>query len=148
MDFWERKRLEQQSKQPAPQPSQPSSGPWWQRGYTDPRQRETVPQQAAQSVPEPTDGRIDGHDVSKASHIRREGRCPECGSDGYFQFSEGLQRCYFCGYSEGRTIHSIGLMTHAVAEGPAQKARQVDSGGKVVNNYHGNIKTASEAVTG
>lgn len=140
-DFWA-KKLEKERGQSTPVPaSAPVSlqnRPWWDNSVTptpDP----------TPTAPTPQDG-LQSHDVSKAQHIKGEGNCPECGSDGYFSpTGNSVRRCYFCGYLEGRDVRSMGVMGGAIATGTSQRARQTDSGGRVVNNYH-QIKSAGEAV--
>lgn len=85
----------------------------------------------------------------KATHLKRSGRCPDCdsGNFGRGEDRSRAMRCFDCGYVEGRNISDINRPIGATSDQPAQRARQVSSGGARVDNYHGNIKTAADAVS-
>lgn len=145
-DFWERKGQELRARNPQPLPNdiKPvySQTPWWARDSGLPGVSQ-VPEQIPQNY---TEGTVDGHDVSRASHRKGEGNCPECGRDGFFQPNTGPRRCYFCNYIDGRNMQGLGQLSSVTTEGPTHRARQVSSGGGIVSNFQGNIKTASQAV--
>lgn len=143
-EFWARK-LEKRSRElglpTATAPAKRSDGPWWAEGTN------LVPQQGS-ATPEPQNPSqgAEQHDFSKAAHLKSEGRCPECSSGNYMKASSSMaRRCFNCGFVEDRTIHDISTMMAPTLEGPAQRARQTESGGKVINNYH-SINSADQAV--
>lgn len=142
-DFWARK-LEKRARETGmpivDAPPRRSDGPWWSQGSS------LVPQQGSQA-PEPQNpSQPREHDFSKAAHLKNEGKCPECGSGHYMKpSSASARRCFDCGSVENRSIHDISTMMSPTIEGPAQRARQTDSGGRVINNYH-SIQSASQAI--
>lgn len=154
-DFWERKRQELLEKNPKPvsRPPAPSSEPWWSQGTSLLGQRQTVPQNPVESRAE--GNQIDGHDVSKAQVLQgRAEECPMCppnpesGVRGnmYRPTPNSAMRCFDCGYMENNRFLGQTVGISAVAEGPSYRARQTNSGGAQVNNYHGDITSVSQAV--
>jgi hypothetical protein len=142
--FWERKvaakRAEEQPASTMPS-ARSSDPPWWAQGTR------LVPatQVAGQGVLE-LPGIVDGHDVSKAQHLKKSGFCPDCGSGNYMTPpGSKMTRCFDCGYNTAREYMHPSAGFNAVSEGPAQKARQVDAGGGITHNYHGNITSAGQA---
>lgn len=85
----------------------------------------------------------------KATHLKNSGRCPNCdsGNFGRGEDKSRAMRCFDCGHVEGRSIADLNRPVGATSDAPAQRARQVNAGGAITNNYHGNINTASEAVS-
>jgi hypothetical protein len=153
--FWERQRAKQQAQAPAVPVS--SSQPWWAGGTDILNRRQTVPQNPSQDRPgyteqDPT--KVEGHDVSKIGLLKGDAyECPVCppnpdtGIRGnmYRATKNSVLRCFDCGYAEDSRFvgETAGLI--AVKEGPTHRARQVDSGGAVINNYRGNISSAKQA---
>lgn len=152
-DFWERQRAKRQTANPPASEPAPSRA-WWAEGTNLLPQTQTVPQQPAQSQ---QDGNlIDGHDVSKAEILRgRAEECPMCPPDPstgirgnmYRPSPNAAMRCFDCGYIDGNRFEGTTRGMSAVSDGgPSHKARQVPSGGGIVHNNRGNIKSAQEAV--
>lgn len=140
-DFWAKKLAKEQGQTnpvPVSAPVRLQDRPWWDNS--------PVPTPNPTPVDSNPQDRLEGHDVSKAQHIKGEGNCPECGSDGYFSpTGNTVRRCYFCGYLDGRDVRSVGVIGGAISSGTTRSARQTDSGGRIVNNYH-QIQSANEAV--
>jgi hypothetical protein len=134
-DFWARKVAKvQQEKGIVPPQTVNRDTPWWSQASV-PQTPQTQPQQ-------PT-----GHDFSKALHLKQESNCPECDSGNYMKVTaSSARRCYECGYVEGRSIADPNRPLGMTSDGSmGNKARQTQAGGGRVDNYHGNITTASQA---
>src|SRR5882724_4734662 len=103
-DFWSRKRDELQARGelPPPQRSELVSGPWWSDGTTLLQQSQITAPESSEPRTEPSDG-LDGHDVSKAAHLRASSNCPRCNKTDFMKVSSSVApRCFSCGYVEGR----------------------------------------------
>lgn len=150
--FWERALARQE---PAPQqpPSAPAaSRPWWagDQPIHTPQAMSAVPE-----VYQAPGNELAGHDLSKATHLKTEGICPECGSGnlaptGKVTTKHGVveaTRCFDCGWPVAHSTRGMGMPSGGAADGAA---RQVASGGGVVNNFHpkdtraGAIRTARD----
>jgi hypothetical protein len=148
MDFWERKRQELIQKGELPQARpEPISGPWWQYPGNHTGQQQKTPQNGSQGRTEGTvrDGIVDGHDVSKAMHLKSSSVCPMCHSGGEGDKRPGLMkpsasaatRCLSCGYVEGRCINEDNLMTGiTVRDVPTLKVKQTADGGSRKDSTH------------
>jgi hypothetical protein len=137
-DFWARKLAKEQ---PPVQPRVDPNQPWW-------RVASPVPQQPAQQVQPETVQPEGEYNPRKLMHTKSGGICPDCGGNNFFRgTSNTARRCFECGYVEGRDIADPNRPMGMTAEGPAQRARQTAAGGARINNYQGNISTASEAVS-
>lgn len=145
--FWARKVAEKRLAAnhgviPPDAPARPSGQPWWAQGSR------LVPatQIAGQGVLD-LPGIVEGHDVSKARHLSNSGNCPDCGSGNYMTMTGSkMSRCFDCGWNTAKEgMHPTAGLS-AVTEGGSTPARQVSSAGGVTHNFHGNIKSASEAV--
>lgn len=136
-NFWERLRQQQEAEQRANQPPRRSDGPWWAEG-SNIGQTAQNPAPDPQNVTQPHIG-ADGHDYSKAMHLKQQGTCPMCGGTNYMKArSDVSRRCWDCGHNEGRDVHDPSLPTAVTMEGPAQRAMQTAAGGASVSNYHPN----------
>ena len=142
-NYWERLRAQQEADRIQSLP-QRSDGPWWAQNTTI----GSTAQNPVPTTPAPSQSHTeaDGHDYSKADHLKSQANCPNCGSTDYMKASANVaRRCWDCGHNEGREVHDPTLPAAITMEGPAQRAMQTDAGGAVINNYH-IISTASEAV--
>jgi len=140
--FWERQAAKQRLANPTPgtvnegRPLTPKvDRPWWDMNVPTssvPVSQPEVPQE---------------HDFSKATNLKQRMTCPDCGGNNYWKVTPSTAaRCFECGYVDGRQIADINRPIGRTSDGSiGNKTRQTDSGGRVVNNYHGNISTAAEA---
>lgn len=141
-NFWERVRVQQEAEAAASQPPRRPDGPWWAEGTT----LGATAQNPVSMAPGPAQPHIgaDGHDYSKANHLKSQASCPECGSGDYMKASQNTsRRCWDCGHNEGREVHDRTLPRAVTMEGPPQMARQTNAGGRMTNNYHPNPADAA-----
>jgi len=141
-NFWERIREQQEAEARANQPPPRSDGPWWAQGTT----LGSTAQNPVPTAPGPSQSHIgaDGHDYSKADHLRSQATCPMCGSGNYMKARSDVgRRCWDCGHNEGREVHDRTLPQAVTMEGPPQMAMQTNAGGKMLNNYHPNPADAA-----
>lgn len=143
-DFWDHYRQQQEQEEKAKAPVVPDA-PWWAMGTTLTPSSSAVPQQPSQGSAEPvSEGHrwaeqeglqgADGHDFSKAMHLREDGICPSCGRDGLMTPSadterhpEAQARCFFCGFNTARSIHTVAGMPASVS-GRAIEAKHATVG--------------------
>lgn len=155
VDFWtlKKQQLQEKGELPSARPEPVSNGPWWQSG-SYPSQQENGPQRGLQSHTEASegqrsdDGKIDGHDVSKAMHVKSSSACPMCQAGGPGKeklpgmmkaTSSSASRCMSCGHVDGRTLNDVALLSGArVPENVAQsvRIRQTDDGGARTDSTH------------
>ena len=143
-DFWTRKKEELQAKGelPSPRRSEPISGPWWADGTSLLQQRQNEPQNQPESRPgasESRPGTVDGHDVSKASHLKASSECPRCQSNDFMKVSSSTApRCFSCGYVGGRQLNDENLMTGIIDPSSVAtlKVRQTADGGSSRDARH------------
>lgn len=128
----------------APEPSRP----WWDQS-TPP-----VPRAAAGPVA-PQDPELAGHDFSRATSLRMQDRCPECGSGNYAPIAKmktrngavETWRCFNCGYPVDNTERGTGGGLGGKVDG---RARQLAEVGGLTSNYQptntiaGAIRTQSD----
>lgn len=69
-------------------------------------------------------------------------RCPGCGSGNYGGTAETRARCYDCGYPIQQSGSGMGrgIIGQGEASGPAQPARQIQTGGWNPNTIIGKIE--------
>lgn len=139
-DFWSRKKEELQAKGELPpsKRSEPVSGPWWSEGTTLLQQRQNEAQSQPESRTGPSDG-LDGHDVSKAAHLRASSNCPRCNKTDFMKVSAATApRCFSCGYVEGRQLNDENLMSGIVDPSSVNtlKVRQTSDGGGARDARH------------
>lgn len=139
-DFWSRKKQELQDsgELPSPRRSEPVSGPWWADGTTLLQQRQNAAERQPEGRIEPSDG-LDGHDVSKASHLRASSNCPRCGKTDFMKVSASVApRCFSCGYVEGRQLNDENLMSGIVDPSTVNtlKVKQTADGGGSRDSRH------------
>lgn len=155
-DFWERKKqeLQQEGKlpMPRPEPVRASEGPWWAEGTQLHQPQQIEPQRPAQGH---IAGTVDGHDVSKAAHLKAESYCPMCGAGGPGKETlpgimkpnaTAAARCGSCGYVEGRGINTDGVISSISVSGVETKSiRQTADGGSRQNSTHMGASAADMA---
>lgn len=128
-DFWSKAFSGQAAASPPQQQTTPAvtQRPWWDAITPTTATPEQV-------QPQPTA-------PSKAVSARSTQRCPDCGSENYFQpqgMPNAMRQCYECGYNP-RFAHSTagaGMPTDSAA--PAQPARQISTS----NNYNPGVIVA------
>lgn len=148
-DFWARKIAGVQPAQPQQQAPAQGSHAWWRLGQPA---TPTVPAVQPETVAQQDE--LAGHDISKATHLKTEGVCPECqggnyGPTGKVTGQNGTvvaYRCFDCGYPVNHSTRGLGGLSRGQADGAA---RQIATGG-LVNNYQpqnpiaGAIRTAAD----
>lgn len=130
-NFWA-DRLGQGHRPPPPPPpaaSPPAATPWWATPTTVPDAS-----QAAYGPPVPPSPPAAYVPVRPPPHQRQaRGRCPECGSDDFFEVDPRQgPRCYGCGYCGGnRTRNSTQGVVSTTGQAPsnAKAARQIAGAG-------------------
>lgn len=158
-DFWARK-FKPEETQPAPIVQQPTDRPWWAVVPPEPTAQRTVPSDPVVTgrpgqrvkLTDEIEITLDANGEyrpAKATHLKSSSMCPDCGSTNYSKVTASTApRCFECGYVDGRSIADANRPIGGATEGKsAGRARQTAAGGGVKNNYHGNITTASEAVS-
>ena len=154
MDFWQLKKQEliEKGELPSARPEPVPNGPWWQ-GSTYHGNQTEGPQRGLQSrtegtVQPGTDGKVDGHDVSKAMHVKASSACPMCSAGGPGReklpgmmkaTSSSAPRCMSCGHVDGRQLNDVALLSGSrVPESVAQSVRikQTDDGGAKADSTH------------
>lgn len=132
--FWASKL----SSSPAPAaPAQPVTIPWWQdmtppAPQPAPSPGAVLPGTGITTEAAARQAAAEGHDVSRAEHIRHEGNCPSCGGGDYLSApGGGRKRCFDCGYP----LIQQGSGLNVSRSGKGTQARQVDAGGAIVHNY-------------
>jgi hypothetical protein len=123
--FFARKRQELQKNQP-PSNSRPLDRVWWQEDTLNEHRKDFTPKEVID----------DNHDFSRAEHLKKSGKCPNCNSTSFMKpSSSGAARCFDCGYIEGRQVNDLDtlnimssqdaktLHVKQTADGGAQKYR-------------------------
>lgn len=150
-DFWSRKKeeLQREGKLPMPRPGPVKAleGPWWAEGSSLLQTRNRAPENPLQGELE-LPGVVDGHDVSKAAHIKAQSVCPSCGAGGPASDPKltGLMKatpstaaqCGSCGYVEGRKINDDGIMSGILNPSSVRtlNVKQTGDGGTNKNSTH------------
>lgn len=146
-DFWGERAKKNKPAEPA-RPNY-SRGPWW----ANPDEPPTPNDQVSRSLDyikeryggdglTPEEAAIVEASTASAKTVRKsKGNCPECGSRNYASLgmvtsehgSFENKQCFDCGYP----VRHDGVPGRgSVVQGAAYHARQTNSGGKVINNYH------------
>lgn len=127
-DFWDRKREELQTKGELPKPKptvMQSNGAWWMVDNSL-RGNQLEPPRPSEDHTDP----YEGHDVSRAEHLRQKDRCPECGSGDYFKTSAATAaRCWTCGHVEGRRLNEPNMPSIVSTDARTLQIRQTQGGG-------------------
>jgi hypothetical protein len=153
MSFWDKALGGGQPAAPQ-QPQQPAAGShaWWRSPAQ--QQQQAGAYGIPQAVPVAPADDLGGHDVSKATHLRTAGTCPDCGSGnlaptGKVTTRHGQvesTRCFDCGWPVAHSTKGMGGLASGAADGAA---RQIATGG-LTNNFQpqntiaGAIRTAAD----
>jgi len=103
---------------------------WWSKKLGNP-----VPQVPAPQVPlaqpQPTFQQPVQPQYPPSQQIQMTPRCPGCGSSNYGGTPESRPRCYDCGYPIQQSGSGVGagIVGGQQSSGPAQAAKQVQTGG-------------------
>lgn len=145
-DFWAEKARENTKVRPyqAPAYQAPGSKPWWsdeqpRQPEPQPRPQARIPGQFTQEEQEIIDA-----STAHATMVRGSGNCPGCGGTNYTSLGKvpgpnGLfdnMRCFDCDYP---LKHDVPPDFTSVTG--RKMARQHETGGGVVNNYHPQVVT-------
>lgn len=146
-DFWQRKKeeLQQKGELPMPRPGPVrASEPWWADGTSLLQTRARGPENPLQGQLE-LPGTVDGHDVSRAMHLKASSECPMCYAGRPGDKKPGLMRplpssvarCMSCGYAEGRQLNDPDMLSSAVVSDVATlNVKQTPDGGSRKNSTH------------
>lgn len=109
--------------------------PWWQDppGSPEPVSHPVLgPTGQLTSEQVARAAQAEGHNVSRAQHLKNEDNCPGCGGGDYMSPPGSTRRrCFDCGYPIVQQGSGVTISTNS-----GTPARQVASGGKVTRNYH------------
>lgn len=139
-DFWSRVAGNPAPTAPAyTGPPVATKTPWWQDPPTQQPAASPYGVQAASGGQLTTEqvaraAQAEGHNISRAQHLKNEENCPGCGGGDYMSPPGSTRRrCFDCGYPLVQQGSGVSVTT---SSGKGTAARQVDAGGKIAHNYH------------
>lgn len=100
---------------------------WWSKKLGNPQQPQPRP---VLQQPQPQYQSTQPQ-YPPSESIKMSPRCPGCGSSNYMGVENTRPRCYDCGYpiTQSGSGSGTGIIGAKAEGGPAQPAKQVDSGG-------------------
>lgn len=104
---------------------------WWAKKLGTPVPQSPAPQAPLQQ-PQPTYQQPAQSQYPPSQQIQMTPRCPGCGSGNYGGTGDTRPRCYDCGYPIQQSGSGVGtgiIGNQPKADGPAQAAKQVQTGG-------------------